>query len=894
MSGKLPQFITEYPRNEKPLLIVDKDGLLGNTLLSSLGQEYLTVFVSGVLPKVLSTSVHIPYGNHIPRIPDNNFAKIVVFYSGEKETMTMLHSLAKKRDETGGDLFFCLPLSLASQHLLLEIEKRDPKARIVIYGEPFGQDVLEPNQTMAFFRQIHLYGKIFIPNTGLHFVYPMLLDDIVLLLISVIFSDDKPRRPILLFAKHPPTALSVARMIVKQDPSIKLDFYTERGLSEPTYIPSGEYVHPQYDLGDALKRSRLLMAPLLPGLSPKQAKVKRKRGYKKTIIAAAVVILIILLPIFIAFLGTGLGGFLLGISQQELERGNLVEAKIHARFAGEMFSLSEKPATVLSLLTKGTILAKPTMSFMTLTLSGDSLSGIELEVVDAVVRFQAITNERSLDPASDFLQGTTEVKEALVTVQGLQAGGELPPTIAKKLAAFSELENTYASIQSILPSLFGFQGPKNYLLLFQNNMELRPGGGFIGSYATFTLDRGRLTNFAIHNVYDADGKLTGHIEPPYPLRRYMQTKHWFLRDSNFDVDFGVDAKQAAQFLKLETGEQADVVIGVDVSFLQSLLKATGPIDLPDYNQSVTPNNVYLLTEEHAEDNFFPGSTEKQDFLRSVFSSLLLRLISGKHVSYTTLLSQVIASINSKHILVASIDDPTERLLAVSGLSSSLTDERQEGVDRATDYLSVNEANVGANKANYYLKRSLEQEVAFADNGDETSALTLTYDNTSSNMTPFGGDYKTYVRFLIPQNATVQNITINGEDQTLVPAVIDPAVYESPRFTPPAGLEVNTTDEEGKKLVGFLLIVPKGETETVQIDYTQVHPNLFSDNSFTYDLLVLKQPGTGNDPYSLTLRYPDDARVVPGENETMTDLGGKLVFVGQLTKDQHIVVGFSKK
>lgn len=894
MSSKLPRFITDVPRNERPLLIIDKEGILGNALLTALGKGYLTVFVSAKQPQILATSVHIPYGNHIPRIPDNSFAKIIVFYNGEKETMAILRSLAKKRDETGGDLFICLPLSLVTQERLLAIEEKDSKARIVVYGEAFGKDVLEPNQTMAFIRQAHLYRKLLVPNTGLHFVYPMFTDDIVLLLIGILFSVERPRRPLLLFAKHPSTALSVARTIIKQDPSLKLDFYKERSLSEITYIPAGEYVHPTYDLGEALKRSGLLKSTSFAGLSPKQARIPTRRDYKRSMLFVFLLLLLLLSPVLVTLGGASAGGLLLVGSQKDLEQGKLIAARKQAHLAANIFGVVETPAAIFAVIAKGTVLTKPVTNLATTITAGARLAGAETQVIDAGIKLQGIWEERSLDPGNDFLAATTEIKEALVTVADLQTTHALPEYVETKLSGFTKLENIYTSIQGILPYLFGFQGQRQYLVLFQNNMELRPGGGFIGSYATFTMDRGRIENFAIHNVYDADGKLTGHIEPPYPLRRYMQVKHWFLRDSNFDIDFGQDAKQAAQFLKLETGESADVVIGVDVAVLQNFLKATGPVYLTDYGKSVGAKNVYLLTQQQAENNFFPGSTQKQDFLREVFSSLLLRLTDGPSVSYTRLLNQVLTSLTNKHILVAAVDDPTEKLLAVSGLSSSLLDNRPVGQSQVADYVGINEANLGANKANYYVRRSMEQEVAIADNGDETGALTVSYTNASTDKTPFGGDYKMYVRFVLPKEATLESITIDGQGQELVPAVTDPAIYEQSRFKTPTGLEVMITEEGDKKIIGFLLIVPTGGSKQIQVTYTVPHSNLLADNGFTYDLFVLKQPGTESDPYALTLRYPNDMRVVKIEQGGLTDLGGKLVASTNLTSDKRFVVQFSRK
>ncbi len=894
MSKKPPSFVAERSPHEKPLLIIDRQGLIGNALVRTLGQEYLSVLVSANETANLGTTVHVPYGNRLPRIPDNDFSRMLVVYEGEKETLTILRSLAKKRDESGGKVYICLPLSLASPRLLEEIQKRDPRAVVVIFGEIFGRGVEEQNQTTAYLQQLHLYGKLLIPNTGLHFVYPILLDDLVLLLVSIIFTDDRQKKPLLLFPKHPPTALSVARLIVRRQPNTAIDFYKEPRLSEISYIPEGEYVHPVYDLAEALGRSGLLEKA--GSISPprKRVSVKRRRWQGRMLRRILLLICLLLLPFILVLLGAGSGGLLLRSSQSALERGQFSSSQQYASWAEGVLSLSARPAGLLAALGRGTALGPPALGLAKTISAEERLAAAAWQISEAAQRFRGIGRGLSLDPKTDFLAGVTAVKEALITLEEVQSEGSLPASVSRKLGRLSQLETIFANTQDVLPSLFGFQGAKNYLLLFQNNMELRPGGGFIGSYATFTMDKGRLLDFAIHNVYDADGKLTGHVEPPYPLRRYMQIKHWFLRDSNFDADFGKDGKMAAYFLSLETGSKADVVLSVDVSFLQDLLMVAGPVYVPEYKETVGASNFYSLAEKQAQQDFFPGSTQKQDFLRSVFSALKLRLTDTRNISYSGLLNVLLSGVKEKHLLIAATDDRVERLLSVSGLSSSLVDERQAGQNTVLDYIGVNEANLGANKANYYLKRRLQQEVAIADNGDETSVLTVTYDNTSTADTVYGGDYKNYLRFLLPGKAVVTDIAIDGVDQKITDAVTDPYIYESPRFVIPTGLEVQTTSEMGKKIVGFLIVVPKKTKKQIQITYTTPHPDLFVNSSFTYDLFVLKQPGTGSDPYSLTLRYPDDARVVSQSTKALTDLGGKLIYSGDLSGDKHFTVQFSGK
>ena len=111
----------------------------------------------------------------------------------------------------------------------------------------------------------------------------------------------------------------------------------------------------------------------------------------------------------------------------------------------------------------------------------------------------------------------------------------------------SFLDNTTNQINALsylLPPFkeIFFNGHKIYLLLLQNNMELRPTGGFIGSVGLLDLQDGKMNNLDILDVYTIDGQLKGHVDPPDPIRKYFNQPNWFLRDSNFDPDFANSMK----------------------------------------------------------------------------------------------------------------------------------------------------------------------------------------------------------------------------------------------------------------------------------------------------------------------------------------------------------------
>lgn len=210
-----------------------------------------------------------------------------------------------------------------------------------------------------------------------------------------------------------------------------------------------------------------------------------------------------------------------------------------------------------------------------------------------------------------------------------------------------------------------------------------------------------------------------------------------------------------------------------------------------------------------------------------------------------------------------------------------------------DFFSVMDANVGTNKANYYIKRSMIQQVAFDGSGGLQTTAEIAYVNSSSKNSPFGGDYKNYSRILLPTDAVLQSISFDNVQQSVIPAIVDAEVYKDPAFIPPSGLEIEQTETFDKKVVGFFFIVPAGQTRTVKVAYTVPSAVNLRESSFSYNLRLFKQPGAGEDPYSLFLSYPNGFKPVKNTKHAV-ELGGKLVYDTKFAEDTDFVVSFSKK
>jgi len=119
----------------------------------------------------------------------------------------------------------------------------------------------------------------------------------------------------------------------------------------------------------------------------------------------------------------------------------------------------------------------------------------------------------------------------------------------------SETKTDLETVVSLADAVLFTEGKeKVFLILFQNNLELRPGGGFIGSFGILKVKDGSVIDFAIHDTGNFDGRIPATILPPYPMKETLHIDSWKLRDSNYSPDFLINAKQAEQFYHMGNGQ----------------------------------------------------------------------------------------------------------------------------------------------------------------------------------------------------------------------------------------------------------------------------------------------------------------------------------------------------
>lgn len=281
-------------------------------------------------------------------------------------------------------------------------------------------------------------------------------------------------------------------------------------------------------------------------------------------------------------------------------------------------------------------------------------------------------------------------------------------------------------------------------------MELRPTGGFIGSFALATFENGKLIDFPVYDVYSADGQIKGYIKAPDPIVNYLGEPSWFLRDSNWDPDFSVSAARAEWFLDKSINRQVDGVVAIDLDLLKNLLAVTGPIKLNDFNDQITFDNFYQKIQYQVEDNFFPGSRKKAAYLSALSTTLLEALKTTTPNQKTETVKEVLASLDQKSIQVYLHNSQAQSAVSVLGWSGEAQPSASCEGNCHNLWLGLVEANLGVNKANYFIRRKSQLTVNLKPTSIENT-LTVTFTNSGNKQNTPENHYKNYLRLLLAES-----------------------------------------------------------------------------------------------------------------------------------------------
>lgn len=419
------------------------------------------------------------------------------------------------------------------------------------------------------------------------------------------------------------------------------------------------------------------------------------------------------------------------------------------------------------------------------------------------------------------------------------------------------------------PALLGEDAPRYYLVLAQNNDEVRPTGGFISAVGVLRVARGDIGVEWFGDSFAADDLSLIHPPPPEPLQKYMWASQWLLRDVNWSADFPTTARKAQEMVAYDRHLKTDGVIAVDVRFLPRLVSAIGNVELA--GQPLAQDNVIGLLKESWKP-MPPGDmsaawfeSDRKNFLSELLNGMLTRFRAGD-VKTGALAQALWRGLREKSVQIYLKDAAAEQAVLDAGWGGAVTPG--DG-----DTLFVVDSNVGFNKVNARVTREVVYDVN-VESGDALVTVTYTNpsraaagecdllkqhkDNTYASMEQ--SCYWNYVRVIAPP----------GSEFVSAEGVQDAGVVQE--------LDRVTT-------FGGYTVIPRNTVREVAFRYRLPVGVVKED---VYSLTLQQQAGMPPTPITVRVRVPK-GKVVRGATHAYAWEDGSLVFRMTLREDTELRV-----
>ena len=423
-------------------------------------------------------------------------------------------------------------------------------------------------------------------------------------------------------------------------------------------------------------------------------------------------------------------------------------------------------------------------------------------------------------------------------------------TLAKTSDSLAQLQ----PLLKIMPELLGNPKPITYLLLFQNNAELRPTGGFLTAYATLKVDKGKITAGVSQDIYTLDAKFNRKIPAPEPIKKYLPlVYYWNLRDMNLSPDFKVSMDTFTKYYQQVPGRpEVDGIIAIDTELPVRILKVLGPIGVPGYGGKFSAKLVskYQIPQViYALENIITRPTyEIREGRKSIhgplMQSMLVNMMNSPKSKWPEFFNIFTDSIREKHLLMYFFDPVKQQAVEALGAAGRIV--AYEG-----DYLHINDTNFAGAKSYLFVKPEIKQEITVNPDGSLKKKITLTYRNVAppsncnleAGQLCLNGVLRDWLRIYVPKGSKLVSFKESE---------VDPKTTE----------DLNKTVFEG-----FFTTAPES-FKKLEIIYTT--PPVVKDK--TYKLLIQKQPAKDTIKHTITVNQSKVKTVeVSGDTEVILPL-----------------------
>ncbi len=494
-----------------------------------------------------------------------------------------------------------------------------------------------------------------------------------------------------------------------------------------------------------------------------------------------------------------------------------------------------------------------------------------------------------------------EVAAARATISNVEA----LPWRLQTLFALSDEWLPFAqeslALTAVLPEILGENGPRTYLLIAQNEDELRPTGGFISGTGTLVVENGEIQSINMIDANYVDNWAEKPYDfPPQPFYDYMGFDLFLFRDANFWPDFPTTAEKAMDLYSYGQDQPPlDGVIAIDQEFIRLLVEATGPIYIEERDLTITPQNTIETFQNswatRESDDEWEWVVNRKSFI-GIFAAAIIGYIENDFsaIDPMILTENMRTALSGKHLQIYLRDEKAAAILNENNWNGRLDNPTTQ------DFLAVVDTNLGINKVNIYINRTIDYQIALDNEGKGQANLNITYIHTGQGpgngcvQNAFeayqnGGKYLdmaencylSYLRVYVPEGSQL----ISGSE------------YHIPSEATQKGEPINSitgivNEQPGLTTWDNFLMVPYGENMSANYQYLLPQITTLTDNGTKqYKLTVRKQAGTGSDSATISVILPVGATLIDASPQPNKMDGENVFFDIILDTDKIITVTY---
>jgi hypothetical protein len=475
-------------------------------------------------------------------------------------------------------------------------------------------------------------------------------------------------------------------------------------------------------------------------------------------------------------------------------------------------------------------------------------------------------------------------------------------TLRQQTGLLADNLSNFVSIGDQFKEVLGLSRDKRYLLVFQNNAELRASGGFLGSYALLDLSAGQIRNLEVPagGSYDTAGGLSVLMAAPQPL--WLVNPLWHFWDANWWPDWPKTAQNLMWFYGKSGGPSVDGVISVTPTVVERLLEITGPIDLTsEYGVTITADNFWDTVQRVTEQpNLVKTHPEAVVGLPTTAANKPKKIIGDLMTKILAVLPQKLNQENLLKIMQIWEQDMSEKQILLYFTDPNLeAGARQHNwagaiATSTQDYLSVINTNIAGQKSDRLMAEKIDEVSTVSPTGAIINTVQITRTHTGQKNAPLTGVRNVdWLRVYVPAGSELLSASgFTSPDPQYLKNQPDPSWETSPLLAAEDAAQIDPTSgtkiylDSGKTVFANWVMVDPGQTVVITLKYllpfnfltptAADHSWLAQLNGWLnpgapelvpYSLVVQKQPGAAASAFTGQLilpgqwqtkwRYPQD-------------------------------------